>query len=484
MFRCVRRFARSGPPDLRGGEKHFVIDSKNQCIGYQDPVSGVPDFTASYSYYTAFTYFYACSLNQLREDDIRDKIKLRPLCGSILYSEIPMFYTFTLGMSGTLNCLTPTQHSLLDKYGLTRMTILPTTFSKKMLNALQKPVDSTTIVIRGSYDEYFERILDDLTRELEAGKAILIVFADHSRLQRFSREIHLRNPRLPQYRSPLELTDALDDAERQVVIARAVRRFAITLMTRPYGRGTDFVCRDEGLRMNGGVHLILTFYPEHESELKQILGRTCRQDDPGSARMILFEQELAYLGASEIKKSQAGIEDWDEYLKICRNRHELEKYKTMVEDYALFKEKHQMTFDVHQTVLDRRWDEASRLFLELNADPAPVKTVAADGAGGSVDVLFVMDCTGSMHSWIQACKERVMSIALQIKRLISDNGQEARVRMAFVGYRDFHKSGTSYDDPGIEVCCFTDDIEKLRSFVDGQRAHGGGESSVPPRWSP
>jgi len=32
----------------------------------------------------------------------------------------------------------------------------------------------------------------------------------------------------------------------------------------------------------GGVHIIVTFFPEDESENKQLFGRTCRQDDPGA----------------------------------------------------------------------------------------------------------------------------------------------------------------------------------------------------------
>ena len=35
-----------------------------------------------------------------------------------------------------------------------------------------------------------------------------------------------------------------------------------------------------------GAHVIVTFFPEDDSEEKQILGRTCRQDDPGSARKV------------------------------------------------------------------------------------------------------------------------------------------------------------------------------------------------------
>ena len=61
-------------------------------------------------------------------------------------------------------------------------------------------------------------------------------------------------------------------------------------MTRPYGRGTDFVCRDQGLVKNGGVHIIVTFEPEDESEYKQLMGRTCRQDDPGLSELTHITQ--------------------------------------------------------------------------------------------------------------------------------------------------------------------------------------------------
>jgi hypothetical protein len=45
--------------------------------------------------------------------------------------------------------------------------------------------------------------------------------------------------------------------------------------------GADFVCREKALVKVGGVHLILTFFPENDSEYAQLLGRTCRQNDPG-----------------------------------------------------------------------------------------------------------------------------------------------------------------------------------------------------------
>ncbi len=51
---------------------------------------------------------------------------------------------------------------------------------------------------------------------------------------------------------------------------------------------TDFVCRGGGLEQVGGVHIIITFYPEDESEYTQIKGRTCRQDNPGYVCFCFF----------------------------------------------------------------------------------------------------------------------------------------------------------------------------------------------------
>lgn len=56
----------------------------------------------------------------------------------------------------------------------------------------------------------------------------------------------------------------------------------MTLTTRSFGRGTDFICRDESVEKVGGVHVILTFVPEMNSEFIQIQGRTARQGNKGS----------------------------------------------------------------------------------------------------------------------------------------------------------------------------------------------------------
>ncbi len=117
----------------------------------------------------------------------------------------------------------------------------------------------------------------------------------------------------------LKLIDRMDLGNRQSVVIQATTAYSVTLISRSYGRGTDLVCRDNAVTQYGGVHLILTFFPQDDSESKQIFGRTCRQDDPGSGRIILFEPDLEYLSATEVGKNNEGHTDWDPYLKNKRD---------------------------------------------------------------------------------------------------------------------------------------------------------------------
>ena len=48
-----------------------------------------------------------------------------------------------------------------------------------------------TDVIHGEYDEYFEKIVEDIERQLFAGRATLIVFADKKKMQRSQKPSHV-----------------------------------------------------------------------------------------------------------------------------------------------------------------------------------------------------------------------------------------------------------------------------------------------------
>ena len=69
----------------------------------------------------------------------------------------------------------------------------------------------------------------------------------------------------------------------------------------------------------------MTFLPEDESENTQIEGRTCRQDDPGSVRKILFAEELEKaLKVANIENAKAKSgKNWDTFLLDLRNEHQV-----------------------------------------------------------------------------------------------------------------------------------------------------------------
>jgi len=82
-----------------------------------------------------------------------------------------------------------------------------------------------------------------------------------------------------------------------------------------------------------------------------------------------------------------------------------------------------------------------------------------------LDLVLIMDCTGSMSAWIEHSKTTLKTV---IDDIVSDN-EDVRVRVAFVGFRDF------VDDDIFVIKDFTFDINEVKSFISQRRASGGGD---------
>ena len=64
---------------------------------------------------------------------------------------------------------------------------------------------------------------------------------------------------------------------------------------------------------------------------------------------------------------------------------------------------------------------------------ASVGSTNSKKGGKTLDLCLILDCTASMGAWIQRSKETLKDIIDKVK---ADN-PDLRVRVAFVGYRDF-----------------------------------------------
>ncbi|CAG0900528.1 unnamed protein product, partial [Darwinula stevensoni] len=94
------------------------------------------------------------------------------------------------------------------------------------------------------------------------------------------------------------------------------------------------------------------------------------------------------------------------------------------------------------------------------------KMKEANALRGDTDVAFMLDCTGSMSSYIKAAKEHIKDIVDEIR-----NRYRCQVRVSFVGYRD-HCDGQRR----IETLDFKEDVNVFKIFLDAVVADGGGDT--------
>lgn len=122
-----------------------------------------------------------------------------------------------------------------------------------------------------------------IARETEllhgAGRAVLIGTLNIAQSQAIARELELRQ-------LPFQLLNGVQDAEEAAIIARSGRQGAITVATNLAGRGTD-IKLDPVVNRLGGLHVIVTEHHALARVDRQLIGRSARCGDPGSARFYL-----------------------------------------------------------------------------------------------------------------------------------------------------------------------------------------------------
>ena len=84
----------------------------------------------------------------------------------------------------------------------------------------------------------------------------------------------------------------------------------------------------------------------------------------------------------------------------------------------------------------------------------------------TIDLAFVMDITGSMSTYLNFARDRVLQI---IEKLTKETS--ASVNLGFIGYRDYHDSNDEY----LIYPELTKDSEKVKQFISKAKAKGGND---------
>jgi len=85
-----------------------------------------------------------------------------------------------------------------------------------------------------------------------------------------------------------------------------------------------------------------------------------------------------------------------------------------------------------------------------------------------LDLVFVVDCTGSMGSYIKTAQENIQMI---VQEIIAS--ESANVRFAIIMYRDYPPQDSSYI---TQIKEFTENIDEMKNYVNAMGASGGGDS--------
>ncbi|CAF4273892.1 unnamed protein product [Rotaria magnacalcarata] len=462
--------------DVHSFQSHdYVV--KNDKIGYIEQDNIV--YNVIYGYKTLFAYYHEHEQGNISTESLHDNISIRIKCGSFSYAEIPLQFEYIMGVTGTLETLSdPEKKVINNNYKIVQNTFVPSVFGKNNLRFIEKD----DIIIENS-DDYFNRIkreIDDrITGKNSEKRAILVFFESKAKLMQFYQSSALESIK----DSVVYLTEDASLQEKETIINRATVSGQITLFTRTFGRGTDFICHDQMVATNGGTHVIQTFLSEESSEEKQIKGRTARQGDQGSYCMILLDHELEKFhidkshiddilkGKGVINRMASTITDT---LRITKTYHTLydflhdrrtDLFKTQYEENMKYveqaKEKHLSSQKFLSSLRSGEINSVREFLIKEN------RGVAGRSCSRTV---CLMDATGSMTHLLHKCKNTVGIMFERTSEILKDHKMDSNsFQLQFAAYRNYN----SKEDKLLQSSPWETKPHNLRAFMNTIGVEGG-----------
>ncbi len=451
--------------DIQTFEKHEYVILQDG-IGYkeQDGIS----LEISYGYKTVFAYFKEHEAGKITQSSRDKKVAITIDCGIYSYAEIPRQYRCIMGVTGTLATLSKPEKEILDLYNMRKFTYMPSVYGS---NQLEFSGNSIRDVIIESKAAYFIAVGNEIHARLIGGsgssRAILIFFENKTILDEFYDSAVLTNLGI---KSKVKIiSEQVSNDEKEGLIAQAAVAGSITLLTREFGRGTDFKCYDDRLNVSGGVHVIQTFVSDSVSEETQIKGRTARQGNLGSYSMVLLDQSLERFGITssiiaDMRSSARLYETIDRYRREFFNKQFVGRMRNLEkirEDHST-----SQTF-IHEALLPGKIDEIKEFLRERNQYAVTRRSAGSSASSGRTIVL--MDATGSMTDLLTQAKNTVETMFSRACEILQAAGMDAKFELQFAVYRNYNCTA----DELLQYSEWESDPAKLRQFLSAVGPEGG-----------
>ena len=428
-------------------------------IGYKEN-DGI-SFKTRYGYKTLFKAISENKLGNISDHDLEEEyLSINLYSGEFSYAEIPKKFEYILGVTGTLRELNSVQKQIIkDYYQINRFSYIPNLFPRgKFQFAKNKNIFIT------EHSTYFNEIKSQINNNLAGTtdngnvRAVLVVFEHLQNLNDF-----YNHDLFSDYKSDTQVLspkDTEDEKDKKIRIAST--RGQITLMTKDFARGCDFICNDQIVIRNGGIHVLQTYLSHDKSEEIQCMGRTARQDNPGSYSMVLLDESLEKydITKNDIKKMHNDGEYYDIIDKKRISKYEslyLEKIKSV--DIA--KDQHIIAEQFIDQLIKGNTETIKKLLLDKN------KGMSLQGTSKTI---VLLDGTSSMGKLFAVAKKTVVDMFnIMHKTLIDNNYRKDSFLLKFVIYRNYNSSYETL----LEFSNWTSLYPTLQHFLNKTSIEGG-----------
>ncbi|CAG9315978.1 unnamed protein product [Blepharisma stoltei] len=424
-------------------------------IGYKEH-DGI-SFNKNYGYNTLFAYYFEHEKGSITQESLNENIFIGIKCGIFSFAEVPLKFKYIMGVTGTLETLGNYEKNIIENiYNIKIQTYMPSVFGdNRRTFAIEKDVR-----VEAS-EGYYLAIITEINEKIgQAGskRAVLVFFEDEKKLMDFYNESTLK---YSSYDIQL-ITENLSSEDRGMMIKKATVPNTVTLLVRVFGRGIDFICQNQNMETNEGIHVLQTFFSENISEEIQIKGRSARQGQKGSYSIILLDSELEKFSVQkeDIKnmKDRSSI-----YNDLNKKRNEFNQIKsenqsTYIEEYEV---QHYESINFLGFIKDNDLENA-KLFLQTLNKGTNIES-------GICKTIVLMDATGSMDLLLQNAKNTVKTMFQRVCIILSENGINPECfQLQYCAYRNYSSLLKI-----LQVSPWTNKSDILESFLENVKSEGG-----------
>ena len=247
-------------------------------IGYrnQDRIT----YEYKFGYSNIFTFYKEHEQKNISAMALEKQKGILLFFGCTIPALLPLKFISVAGVCGTLLQSEITWKDFFQtNYQIDQFTYIPTMFKE---NEFVFDENKDVHLVDG-LERWCWMISNEIIKQTSVVRGnkrpVLVFFETNDQLQSFLTKCGNRKLSV--------LNEELTVNEKIKLIKNACRLNTITLCTRIFGRGSDFVVTDDRVNELGGPHVIQTFFSLDVSEEIQIKGRTARNGGNGSFSMIL-----------------------------------------------------------------------------------------------------------------------------------------------------------------------------------------------------